>query len=118
MSRSGLLRVAPKYLGDREDLTTVGGKKSRDRLSWADTNKELHDFEKRRVIAAVLEVAVSVVMCTHVYEFAGHYYLQKSGGPIGLRSMACLAALVMKLWEALLNSSEIMALNGYCIFNM
>ena len=44
-------------------------------------------------------MAVSVVMCTHVYKFAGHYYLQKSGGPIGLRSTACLAAMVMKLLD-------------------
>ena len=70
LPRSGLLRVAPKYLGDREDLTAVGGKKSRDKSSWADTKKEILEFEKKRIVAAVMEVAVSVVMCTHVYEFA------------------------------------------------
>ena len=38
-------------------------------------------------------------MSTHVYTFGGKFYLQKDGGPIGLTSTACLAALVMKLLD-------------------
>ena len=34
-----------------------------------------------------------------MYEFGGKYFLQVDGGPIGLRSTACLAALIMKVWD-------------------
>ena len=38
-------------------------------------------------------------MCTHIYNFCGRYHIQVDGGPIGLRSTASLAALIMKLWD-------------------
>lgn len=34
--------------------------------------------------------------------FCGKFYLQVEGGPIGLRSTACLASLIMKLWDTAL----------------
>ena len=38
-------------------------------------------------------------MATHVYVFNGQFYHQVGGGPIGLRSTACLTSLMMKLWD-------------------
>ena len=38
-------------------------------------------------------------MSTHIYTFAGKYFIQSDGGPIGLRSTACLASLIMKLFD-------------------
>ena len=35
----------------------------------------------------------------HVYEFGGALYLQKKGGPIGLRLSGAVAALVMIVWD-------------------
>ena len=35
----------------------------------------------------------------HVYEFGGAWYLQKKGGPIGLRLSGAVAALVMIVWD-------------------
>ena len=40
-----------------------------------------------------------MVMQTHVYKFCGHYFLQREGVCIGLRSTASLASLVMKIWD-------------------
>ena len=61
--------------------------------------RELLDVEKKMIVALVVEVAVTVVMMSHVYTFGGKFYLQRNGGPIGLRSTACLAAMMMKLWD-------------------
>ena len=88
LSSSGLSRVCPKYFGDREDLIAGGGVKSREDKSWQDSPRELHRSEKRRVVATVLEVAINVAISTHVYQFAGMFFLQRNGGPIGLRSTA------------------------------
>ena len=47
-------------------------------------------------MAVVVEILVNVVMGSHVYTFNGEFFLQVDGGPIGLRSTACLASLIMK----------------------
>ena len=59
----------------------------------------MFNVEKRRIVATVLEIAVTVIMSSHVYKFMGRYFLQKDGGPIGLRSTASLANLIMKIWD-------------------
>ena len=97
--KQGLSRLMPTWLGDREDLLAVGGSKSKEESNWSDTSREIHDFEKRKIIAAVVEVAVNVVQTTHIYKFCGKYFIQLEGGPIGLSSTASLASLVMKLWD-------------------
>ena len=99
MSKAGLGRLAPTWKGNREDLTTIGGKKSKDGQNWIDSKREIMDSEKRKIVAMVVEILVNLIMASHVYCFGGKFYLQADGGPIGLRSTACLAALIMKLWD-------------------
>ena len=99
LKKVGLSRVAPKWTGDRSDLLTVGGSKSNGDAGWRDSQKELYEWEKRKIIGYVVEVAVHVVTSTHIYKFCGKYYLQVDGGPIGLRSTASLASLIMKIWD-------------------
>ena len=42
--------------------------------------------QKRKILAAVLEQMTVMVFNTHVYEWQGQFYRQRSEGPIGLRS--------------------------------
>ena len=99
LSRAGLGRLAPKWKGEREDLVSVLGKKSKNPKFWTDSNRENFEMDKRRIMAMVVEILVNLVMSSHVYSFGGKYYLQRDGGSIGLRLTACLAALIMKLWD-------------------
>ena len=99
ITKIGLSRHMPKWLGDREDLVAVGGKKSKSAKSWRDSDRSVWPSEKKMILAAFMEIMVNLVMSTHVYYFAGKFYLQRDSGPIGLRSTACLAALIMKLWD-------------------
>ena len=46
-----------------------------------------------------MHTAVMTLFKTHCYTFGGKYYLQKQGGPIGLRSTCCIARLVMIWWD-------------------
>ena len=50
-------------------------------------------------MATVMRIAVITLFRTHTYSFGGKYYLQKAGGPIGLRSTCCIARLVMVWWD-------------------
>ena len=48
--------------------------------------------EKRMIVAEVARKSVLGVFKTHTYRFANKFFLQRKGGPIGLRS-TCFAAL-------------------------
>ena len=51
------------------------------------------------VVATVMKIAVLVLFRTHVYEFGGKFFLQKKGGPIGLRSTCAIARIIMLWWD-------------------
>ena len=68
-------------------------------------------IEQRRIIGLILEVGVLVAMGSHCSEFAGKFFLQCLGGPIGLAITALLASITMKcfdnLWIKLLESNNV-----------
>ena len=66
---------------------------------WQDTRRSLTNSEKKTIVGRVVETAVIVAMATHLYSFGGETYIQSSGGLIGMRSTASLAAVVMKKWD-------------------
>ena len=67
---------------------------------WYFPPRELTGLEKRMVVAMVVKVGVLVMMNTHVYSWNGESFLQKAGGPIGLRSTCAVARVVMNEWDA------------------
>ena len=67
---------------------------------WRFRSNSCTEREEKLLIARVLELAVLVCMGTHAYSFQGHLYLQREGGPIGMRFTASLANLVMKMWDS------------------
>ena len=68
--------------------------------NWIFPNVQLTDLEMRMIMATVIKIGVIVMMNTHVYEFDGCVYLQRAGGPIGLRSTCAVARVVMNAWDA------------------
>ena len=62
-----------------------------------------------------METGILIVMGSHCYEFAGKFYLQVMGGPIGLAVTAWIASITMKcfdnLWMNVLKSSNIKILD-------
>ena len=95
LDRTGLSRVSPKWMGKRADLLSVTGKKSNGNMLWRDTNKVIHRWEAKMIVATVVEIGIILTMGTHLYTFNGVTYLQLVGGPIGLRLMPALANLIM-----------------------
>ena len=96
---SKIHKLIPKWKGKRPDLVSIGGDKSKNVRNWKLVRRQLYDWEKREVISRVLEVAVITAMSTHVYSFEDKLYIQKMGGPIGMRSTASLANLLMKVYD-------------------
>ena len=54
----------------------MGGTKSKCDSSWADTNRDIFETDERKIVAAVVEVAVNVVQPTNVYKFSGSLILE------------------------------------------
>ena len=51
------------------------------------------------VVAQVMQKCVLAIFKTHTYRFVEKFYLQKRGGPIGLRSTCAVARLIMMWWD-------------------
>ena len=49
----------------------------------------------------MIQVASLVLMQTSCYSFGGKIFLQQSGSGIGLRASACIAKVVMAVWDSL-----------------
>ena len=62
--------------------------------------EQMTTMEKRMIIATVIQIGVVTMMNTHVYDFDGEIFLQKTGGPIGLRSTCAVARITMSYWDA------------------
>ena len=95
----GLAEIAPRWLGKRPDLVTIGGDAMKEDKNWSKMKRVLNDQEVRLVVSRVVETAVLVCMTTHMYRFGPDLYIQCNGGPIGMRFTASLANIVMKQWD-------------------
>ena len=99
-----LRRVLPwrRYVhGTRPGITGEGpaGADTGDQDQWEFPRVQLTRLEKRLIVAKTMHTAVLTLFKTHCYTFGGKYFLQKQGGPIGLRSTCCIARLVMTWWD-------------------
>ena len=92
-----LMRVLPVR---RHNRRGPNGPEVGDQNQWAlPPNVKLTKREKRMMVATVMNIAVLVLFQTHVYEFVGKFFLQKKGGPIGLRPTCAIARIVMLWWD-------------------
>ena len=83
----------------RDTGTGPAGAEVGDQEQWEFRKVELTTLEKRLIVAKVMHTAVLTLFQTHTYTFGGKYYLQKCGGPIGLRSTCAIARIVMIWWD-------------------
>ena len=67
--------------------------------SWIIPDKEWTDWEKRVLVAEMVRIGVVVMMNTHLFRWDGRIFLQKKGGPIGLRGTCCVARITMLHWD-------------------
>ena len=103
--RTGPLgRILPsrRYVkGTRPGITGAGpmGAETGDQEQWKFPRVTLTKKEKVLIVATVMRIAVLTLFRTHTYGFGGKVFLQKAGGPIGLRSTCAIARLVMVWWD-------------------
>ena len=83
--------------------------------NWHFSPHEPTIFEERLNIGLLMEVGILIAMGSHCYEFAGDFYLQTRGGPIGLAITAWIAPIIMQcfdnLWVELLIDNNVSLLS-------
>ena len=96
---SKLYRVLPRRTakGGVRPGCTADPEKEENWIFPAATPTEL---DERMIVATVVQIGVLAQMNTHVYTFDGEMFLQKAGGPIGLRSTCAVARITMSTWDA------------------
>ena len=99
MRKMGLRGYIPKRQGVWNGCGTLRAKTNKEMEGWKVTSLQLPNNLKKVVLGKILEIAVLLMFNSHVYTFAGEIFLQKSGAPIGLRSSAAIARLIMKLHD-------------------
>ena len=65
---------------------------------WAPSDRILSPNDKRKLIAKVVDIAITSIMGNHYYQFAGKIYNQTRGGAIGLRLTGLVCKIVMDRW--------------------
>ena len=75
----------------------------RDLDKWIFPSRELTNEEQRKLMGAVLEIAIRASWENSMYSFAGSYYLQKEGGPTGRRLTMAASRIVMGSFGKKLN---------------
>lgn len=101
---SPLRRVLPvirKRTGTRPEVRGAGPMRAErgDQEQRVFPTITLSEKEKQMIVAEVTSIVTKVMFNTHPYTFGGKTFLQKEGGPIGLRGTGALARLVMCAWD-------------------
>ena len=66
---------------------------------WTSQNIEWTSMEKKIGLAEMVRIGVICMMKTHVFQWDGRWFLQKNGGPIGLRATCAVARVIMLWWD-------------------
>ena len=60
-------------------------------------------LQKQMMIVLMMKAMVSFVMTNHIYQTGDQFYVQETGGPIGLKLTTTLAEIVMGEWDKQFN---------------
>ena len=104
MNKWGLSEVIPRRKF-ASDSVSLHAKSNRNEKNWEVIDSVNPDLQ-RKMIAAMVHVMTMVMMQSSCYTFGGEIYLQTSGSGIGLRGSACVAKLIMTLWDKLWGKSQ------------
>ena len=70
-------------------------------VQWVFPQVVLSEEEKKDILAAVVGIVVEILFSTHLYTLGGEIYLQKDGGPTGLRGTCPIVRVVMCMWDTM-----------------
>ena len=103
-------RVLPKRNHETGSRPWVTGDFKKAELAWSIPQVEWTKLEERLMLAEMTRIGVIVMMNSHLFRWDGKIFLQRQGGPIGLRSTCAVARITMMHWDGKL--AEFMDVNN------
>ena len=100
MAKWGVGHCFPRKLTDDNQMS-LNSKVNRNLINWECMRDVYSKEDKKNLLSAMVHVATLLLMQTSCYSFGGRIFLQKKGSGIGLRASACIAKLVMAVWDRL-----------------
>ena len=97
--RLGLPHIVRERTTDSEAIS-LAAQMNKNLSGWKTGNNDFSDDDKREMVALLVQISTMLLMTTHIYSFGGKIYIQSKGAGIGLRASACLARIVMCLWDS------------------
>ena len=102
----GLSRVVPRRRytkGPRPKVTGQEAKGAKDLeddpdSQWVFPPNDPTDWEKKKILAACVEIGIHASFSNHIYCFGGRAFKQLKGGPIGSRLTMAVARIVMMVF--------------------
>ena len=71
---------------------------------WRSREVDWTEMEKKVAVAEMVRIGVICMMNTHTFLWDGRWFLQRKGGPIGLRGTCAVARVVMLWWDGQLEN--------------
>ena len=68
---------------------------------WIVQSHEFNEETKREMMARLIQIETIVLMSSSCYSFGGRIYKQLRGAGIGERGSACIAKVMMSVWDKL-----------------
>ena len=99
MLKCGLKDCIPQRRGPHNNVRSLAAACNRDMSEWVVRDYKFTPEIKKRMIARMLQIETITLMNSSCYSFGGKIYKQKGGAGIGERSSACIAKVVMSMWD-------------------
>ena len=105
--------------GKKPTLRTVETDDKKERWKFQKPMKKYTDADKARVREALMKEVIKITFQNHYYRWDGRIFLQREGGPIGLRATGSCAKLIMDDWlekfrsKLEINNIEVFLLTKY-----
>ena len=92
-----------KNVGKKMKMKVVRNKSIKSKIdpkaAWAKPKRNPNENEVKILLGLALESLIVACMENHIYQFNGHYRIQKRGGPTGLDLTGLVADVFMLWWD-------------------
>ena len=90
----------------KSEARALSARTNRNVSEWRFKTSGYSAWEKKELLARMLQVATLVLMSTSIYSFGGKMYQQNGGAGIGERASAVLAKVTMAIWDILWTNGQ------------
>ena len=106
MYKCGLEHCIPVRRGGHSNANSLAPKYNREMDGWICKDYNYDENIRMEMLARMVQLETMTLMSSSCYSFGGDLYLQLDGAGIGERGSACIAIIIMSMWDKLWAQSQ------------